>query len=228
MRLRFYASKRNCSEYTDSDFVRLLTGSEAESNQAINCLHDLYFDLANKAINFHQLAETDVYDVYTDSLLELRKNVQAGKFENRGSLKAYFAMTFRNRCVDKFRALTTNKVKPLEETPVTYSPVQPDELLIEWESMTDAERKLIQTRNCLDQALAGLTQRERDMLTDYCIHKIKPAAIAVKYGYRNGHTAASTLNTLKRKAEQAIRKLCEQDPACSIICKPGDFFNHLR
>lgn len=192
----------------------------AETEKALDCLFERNFDMARHALQEHKLDEGEVLEVYADALLALRDNIWAGRFEQRGSLRAFFGMTFRNKCIDKIRRNATKQKRDEDTRQETISdpPPTPYGILELHEEETEYARQSALRKFCLGLALADLTERERDIAMDYFVNDFKAAAIAEKYGFKTPRVVSTTVYNLKAKLEGAIRRVCEADPRCSLLC----------
>lgn len=193
-----------------------------KSEKALDCLHTLYFDMVRKAYYYHRLEKTQILDAYSNALLALKSNILAGKYQRRGSLRAFFAMTFRNKCIDVIRDNPTNQLNPEFENflrnEMKESPVNPEEELTNEETRNEDERKAELRKKCLEEAMEVLVAEEKDLLDDYYVRRLKAEEAAKKYGYKNAHTVRQTVVNLKTKVRESIRALCETKPQCRILC----------
>lgn len=57
------------------------------------------------------LREEEVFDAYSDAVLQTASNIKEGKFENRSTIKTYLHRIFHNKCVDRLRKKSTKKEK---------------------------------------------------------------------------------------------------------------------
>lgn len=200
--------------------LAMILKRDSETEKAMDCLYERNFDMARHALQEHKLDEEDVLEVYADTLLAVRDNIWAGRFEQRGSLRAFFGMTFRNKCIDKIRRNAT-KQKREEATrkeTIEDAPPTPYGMLELQEEETEQARTSALRKFCLGLALNDLSEREKDMATDYFVNDLKAAAIAEKYGFKTPRVASTTVYNLKAKLEGAIRRICETDVRCTLLC----------
>ena len=218
--------RKPCSAYSEEDLLSMIRQRNADTEKALDCLYERNFDMARHALQEHRLDEADVLEVYADTLLAVRDNIWAGRYEQRGSLRAFFGMTFRNKCIDKIRRNATKqkrddetrKEQPNEPEPTPYH------ILELQEEANEEARQTAQRNFCLGLALHQLSERERDIMTDYFINDLKPAAIADKYGFKTSRVVSTTVYNLKTKLEDAIRQVCAADPRCSLLCSSSQLF----
>lgn len=212
--------RKPCSAYTEAELLVMITQRDSDTEKALDCLYERNFDMARHALQEHKLDEADVLEVYADTLLAVRDNIWAGRFEQRGSLRAFFGMTFRNKCIDKIRRNAT-KQKRAEETrkeTISDAPPTPYGMLELQEEETEYARLSALRKFCLGLALNDLNKREKDISLDYFVNDLKAAAIADKYGFKTPRVASTTVYNLKTKLEGAIRRVCESDARCVILC----------
>ncbi|MGH2647495.1 MAG: RNA polymerase sigma factor [Ginsengibacter sp.] len=72
-----------------------------------------------EGINKYSLDQEDVFNAYSDTILQAIDNVTANRFEKRSSLKTYLYRIFNNKCVDLIRKKTTNKGSVHQTTPIS-------------------------------------------------------------------------------------------------------------
>ena len=218
--------QKPCSAYSESDLLSMIRQRGAESEKALDCLYERNFDMARHALQEHKLEEEDVLEVYADSLLALRDNIWAGRYEQRGSLRAFFGMTFRNKCIDKIRRNATKQKRDdnTRKEHIDEAPPTPYSLLELQEEDTERARTNALRKYCLGMALGQLAEREREIMTDYFVNELKPADIAEKYGFKTSRVVSTTVYNLKTKLEGAIRNVCESDARCTLLCSSPPLF----
>lgn len=219
--------RKPCSALTEAELLAMILQRGAESEKALDCLYERNFDMARHALQEHKLDEGDVLEVYADTLLAVRDNIWAGRFEQRGTLRAFFGMTFRNKCIDKIRRNTT-KQKRDDDTRKEYVeelPATPYSIMELQEEETAYSRQSALRKYCLGLALEHLSDRERDIVTDYFVNEQKPATIAEKYGFKTARVVSTTVYNLKAKLEGAIRQVCESDARCTLLCSSPALFS---
>lgn len=212
--------RKPCAALTEAELLDMILKRDSETEKAMDCLYERNFDMARHALQEHKLDEEDVLEVYADTLLAVRDNIWAGRFEQRGSLRAFFGMTFRNKCIDKIRRNAT-KQKREEATrkeTIEDAPPTPYGMLELQEEATEQARTSALRQFCLGLALNNLSEREKDMAMDYFVNDLKAAAIAEKYGFKTPRVASTTVYNLKTKLEGAIRRVCETDARCTLLC----------
>lgn len=212
--------RKPCSAHSEQELLEMVEQRGGACEKALDCLYERNFDMARHALQEHNLDETDVLEVYADTLLAVRDNIWAGRFEQRGSLRAFFGMTFRNKCIDKIRRNATKR-KREEETRLETNdepPPTPYGMLELQEEETEYARLGALRKYCLGLALGELNEREKDMAADYFVHDLKAKDIADKYGFKTPRVASTTVYNLKSKLESAIRRVCESDVRCAVLC----------
>ena len=86
--------------------------------------------------------------------------------ESRGSLKAWLSVIARNKAIDRYRQKTKIQTIPLEETVLAQMGVEPE----------------MENREELQEALAELTEEEREILLRRYVYQQKPKEMAVALG----------------------------------------------
>lgn len=212
--------RKPCSAYTEEELLAMIRQGAAAMEKAMDCLYEQNFDMARHALQQHNLTEDEVLEVYADTLLAIRDNIWAGRFEQRGTLRAFLGMTFRNKCIDKIRRNATKqkreddvrKNQVEEEAPTPYG------LLEQQEADEEKARASTLRKFCLDLALKDLGDRDRQIITDYFVRDMKTGEIAEKYGFKTTRVVSTTIYNLKGRLEEAIQKVCKSDTRCAILC----------
>lgn len=86
--------------------------------------------------------------------------------ESRGGLKAWLSVIARNKAIDRYRQKTKIQTIPLEETVLAQMGVEPE----------------MENREELQEALAELTEEEREILLRRYVYQQKPKEMAVALG----------------------------------------------
>ena len=212
--------RKPCSQYSDEELLPMIAQGGQASDDALNCLYDRYFDMAKMAISYHQMDSSAVLEAYGDALLALRNNIIKGKFEGNGKLRAYFAMTFKFKCIDNFRKSTTIPKEEHIETRQNpdFDQLTPEDLAILEEDEQEALQQESRRRECLELALSQLNARERAVLQDFYVNELKASVVAEKHAFKSARVVSSTAINYKRKLEQAILNLCRDVPKCNLLC----------
>lgn len=218
--------RKPCSALSDEELLAMIRQRNADSEKALDCLYERNFDMARHALQEHNLDEEDILEVYADTLLAVRDNIWTGKYEQRGSLRAFFGMTFRNKCIDKIRRNATKRKRDdeIRKENINEPAPTPYGILELHEEESEQAQQSALRKYCLGLALNELPERERDIVTDYFVNDMKPAAIAEKYGFKTARVVSTTVYNLKTKLTDAIRKVCESDARCVIICSSSALF----
>lgn len=113
---------------SDGDLLEGILMEGAQRRHFENLLYTKYSYLIRDGIRKHQLSEDDCSMVYSDTILSIINNIQAGKFEGRSEFKTYVYQIFTNKCVDLLRKNATNKQKVnLGSSIEDYINILPDE-----------------------------------------------------------------------------------------------------
>lgn len=97
------------SIFTDDAIIRIISDCSPERRQAENQFFKRYSYFIREGMRKYSLCEEDAFTAYSDSVLDVLKNIDSSVFEGRSSLKTYLYKIFQNKCVDLIRKNTTNK-----------------------------------------------------------------------------------------------------------------------
>ncbi len=107
----------------------------------------------------------DMEECVADVFIDLWEHPQKYD-ESRGSLKAWLSVIARNKAIDRYRQKTKIQTIPLEETVLAQMGVEPE----------------MENREELQEALAELTEEEREILLRRYVYQQKPKEMAVALG----------------------------------------------
>ena len=107
----------------------------------------------------------DMEECVADVFIDLWEHPQKYD-ESRGSLKAWLSVIARNKAIDRYRQKTKIQTIPLEETVLAQMGVEPE----------------MENREGLQEALAELTEEEREILLRRYVYQQKPKEMAVALG----------------------------------------------
>ena len=107
----------------------------------------------------------DMEECVADVFIDLWEHPQKYD-ENRGSLKAWLSVIARNKAIDRYRQKTKIQTIPLEETVLAQMGVEPE----------------MENKEGLQEALAELTEEEREILLRRYVYQQKPKEMAVALG----------------------------------------------
>lgn len=222
MALSFDFFRKPCTAFTDEEFVAMIRAGGKSAEQAFQCLYQLYFDMVRMSVHYHSLEKEEIMEAYGDALLALRVNILKDKWQQKGRLRAFFAMIFRNKCIDVIRGNPTNKIDAGLETYLRKeageSPANPEETMTHREDERDEEQRSDRRKKCLEEATQKIAQRDMDILSDYFVNNMSAKDLAEKHGLKNAGSARTTAYKLKNKLDESIRELCETKPECRILC----------
>lgn len=108
----------------ESGLIATISADDRHSYIAENQLFEQYIYLLKEGIRKHNLEEDEVFDAYSDTILSVIKQIKAGKFEGRSSLKTFVYQIFMNKCVDFLRKKSTKKASVYQGVDIqqfTYS-----------------------------------------------------------------------------------------------------------
>lgn len=107
----------------------------------------------------------DMEECVADVFIDLWEHPQKYD-ESRGSLKAWLSVIARNKAIDRYRQKTKIQTIPLEETVLAQMGVEPE----------------MENREGLQEALAELTEEEKEILLRRYVYQQKPKEMAVALG----------------------------------------------
>lgn len=107
----------------------------------------------------------DMEECVADVFIDLWEHPQKYD-ESRGSLKAWLSVIARNKAIDRYRQKTKIQTIPLEETVLAQMGVEPE----------------MENREELQEALAKLTEEEKEILLRRYVYQQKPKEMAVALG----------------------------------------------
>lgn len=107
----------------------------------------------------------DMEECVADVFIDLWEHPQKYD-ESRGSLKAWLSVIARNKAIDRYRQKTKIQTIPLEETVLAQMGVEPE----------------MENKEGLQEALAELTEEEREILLRRYVYQQKPKEMAVALG----------------------------------------------
>lgn len=107
----------------------------------------------------------DMEECVADVFIDLWEHPQKYD-ESRGSLKAWLSVIARNKAIDRYRQKTKIQTIPLEETVLAQMGVEPE----------------MENKEGLQEALAELTEEEKEILLRRYVYQQKPKEMAVALG----------------------------------------------
>lgn len=216
---RFF--QKPIEKLTDEELAQMVSHGGKDAERALNCFYKRFGEMPRMAWAYHRAEKSLIMDAYHDALLALKTNLLAGKFEKRGQLRAFFAMTFRNKCIDIFRRGATIVLKPELENylrrEMSGTPESPEDAWNSDMDRQDEERKEALRKKCYEEATSAMTSREMDILTDYFVNDMSANELAEKHGYKTAAVARQTVSKLKTKLDESIEQLCQAKPECRIL-----------
>lgn len=139
-------------------------GDEQAMQKIICCYSRLLWSIVGAVLS--QVGTTeDMEECVADVFIDLWEHPQKYD-ESRGSLKAWLSVIARNKAIDRYRQKTKIQTIPLEETVLAQMGVEPE----------------MENREGLQEALAELTEEEREILLRRYVYQQKPKEMAVALG----------------------------------------------
>ena len=197
---------------SDQEIIDGLRAGGQESEKIMFSLYDSYFPLYYKVRSKGGLSDDELISVYSDALIEFKKQVIAGEYQKKGKLKGYFYRIFSNKAIDAFRKVRRTKKR---ELPISIEPNKiKDDSLGPAQEMIVYEEQDIQVqeflKELLQQAMEKLSKKCKEILIDRLAEGKKPKEIANKYpDIKNARVASTTVYNCRKKLLEIIEKLKE-------------------
>lgn len=149
----------------EKNIIDAIKAGDEQAMQKIICRYSrLLWSIVGAVLS--QVGTTeDMEECVADVFIDLWEHPQKYD-ENRGSLKAWLSVIARNKAIDRYRQKTKIQTIPLEETVLAQMGVEPE----------------MENREGLQEALAELTEEEREILLRRYVYQQKPKEMAVALG----------------------------------------------
>lgn len=149
----------------EKNIIDAIKAGDEQAMQKIICRYSrLLWSIVGAALS--QVGTTeDMEECVADVFIDLWEHPQKYD-ESRGSLKAWLSVIARNKAIDRYRQKTKIQTIPLEETMLAQMGVEPE----------------MENREGLQEALAELTEEEREILLRRYVYQQKPKEMAVALG----------------------------------------------
>lgn len=149
----------------EKNIIDAIKAGDEQAMQKIICRYSrLLWSIVGAVLS--QVGTTeDMEECVADVFIDLWKHPQKYD-ESRGSLKAWLSVIARNKAIDRYRQKTKIQTIPLEETVLAQMGVEPE----------------MENREGLQEALAELTEEEREILLRRYVYQQKPKEMAVALG----------------------------------------------
>lgn len=149
----------------EKNIIDAIKAGDEQAMQKIICRYSrLLWSIVGAVLS--QVGTTeDMEECVADVFIDLWEHPQKYD-ESRGSLKAWLSVIARNKAIDRYRQKTKIQTIPLEETVLAQMGVEPE----------------IENREGLQEALAELTEEEREILLRRYVYQQKPKEMAVALG----------------------------------------------
>lgn len=149
----------------EKNIIDAIKAGDEQAMQKIICRYSrLLWSIVGAALS--QVGTTeDMEECVADVFIDLWEHPQKYD-ESRGSLKAWLSVIARNKAIDRYRQKTKIQTIPLEETVLAQMGVEPE----------------MENREGLQEALAELTEEEREILLRRYVYQQKPKEMAVALG----------------------------------------------
>lgn len=183
------------AKYSDQEIVEGIQEGGSKRQRLTNYLFDHHAGLVYQGIKRYRLKEADAIDVYSDAIIALSLQIEAGKFKGNSKISTYLFSIFSNRCRNKIRDLKTYKFTFADEIPDL-----PDRArsmlhkLIEHESVKQLEAYLDEIGDTCKQIL---------LLREY--HGYNFEEIAEKIGFKTAQSVSSRKYRCMEKLKNLIR-----------------------
>lgn len=149
----------------EKNIIDAIKAGDEQAMQKIICRYSrLLWSIVGAALS--QVGTTeDMEECVADVFIDLWEHPQKYD-ESRGSLKAWLSVIARNKAIDRYRQKTKIQTIPLEETVLAQMGVEPE----------------MENREELQEALAELTEEEKEILLRRYVYQQKPKEMAVALG----------------------------------------------
>ena len=149
----------------EKNIIDAIKAGDEQAMQKIICRYSrLLWSIVGAVLSQVGITE-DMEECVADVFIDLWKHPQKYD-ESRGSLKAWLSVIARNKAIDRYRQKTKIQTIPLEETVLAQMGVEPE----------------MENREGLQEALAELTEEEREILLRRYVYQQKPKEMAVALG----------------------------------------------
>lgn len=149
----------------EKNIIDAIKAGDEQAMQKIICRYSrLLWSIVGAVLS--QVGTTeDMEECVADVFIDLWEHPQKYD-ESRGSLKAWLSVIARNKAIDRYRQKTKIQTIPLEETVLAQMGVEPE----------------MENREELQEALAELTEEEKEILLRRYVYQQKPKEMAVALG----------------------------------------------
>lgn len=149
----------------EKNIIDAIKAGDEQAMQKVICRYSrLLWSIVGAVLS--QVGTTeDMEECVVDVFIDLWEHPQKYD-ESRGSLKAWLSVIARNKAIDRYRQKTKIQTIPLEETVLAQMGVEPE----------------MENREGLQEALAELTEEEREILLRRYVYQQKPKEMAVALG----------------------------------------------
>lgn len=149
----------------EKNIIDAIKAGDEQAIQKIICRYSrLLWSIVGAVLS--QVGTTeDMEECVADVFIDLWEHPQKYD-ESRGSLKAWLSVIARNKAIDRYRQKTKIQTIPLEETVLAQMGVEPE----------------MENREGLQEALAELTEEEKEILLRRYVYQQKPKEMAVALG----------------------------------------------
>lgn len=149
----------------EKNIIDAIKAGDEQAMQKIICRYSrLLWSIVGAVLS--QVGTTeDMEECVADVFIDLWEHLQKYD-ESRGGLKAWLSVIARNKAIDRYRQKTKIQTIPLEETVLAQMGVEPE----------------MENREGLQEALAELTEEEKEILLRRYVYQQKPKEMAVALG----------------------------------------------
>lgn len=149
----------------EKNIIDAIKAGDEQAMQKIICRYSRLLWFIVGAVLSQVGTTEDMEECVADVFIDLWEHPQKYD-ESRGSLKAWLSVIARNKAIDRYRQKTKIQTIPLEETVLAQMGVEPE----------------MENREGLQEALAELTEEEREILLRRYVYQQKPKEMAVALG----------------------------------------------
>ena len=149
----------------EKNIIDAIKAGDEQAMQKIICRYSRLLWSIVEAVLSQVGTTEDMEECVADVFIDLWEHPQKYD-ESRGSLKAWLSVIARNKAIDRYRQKTKIQTIPLEETVLAQMGVESE----------------MENREGLQEALAELTEEEKEILLRRYVYQQKPKEMAVALG----------------------------------------------
>ena len=156
----------------------------------------------------YQAGLAEAQDVYADSVLRFREQVQKGGL-TFGNLRAYLTRIAVNLCLEQRRGIQS-ELKRCEAFFRGQSQQTAEDPLVAREEADATEQQRNDRLTAIQTAMKALDRVCRELLTDSIAKGIAPRFLAEKYGFKNARVVTDKKARCKKQLKSLVQEYLDQ------------------